>query len=97
MKKHSFYYKNKTKICCKNLVYVKNFKILKKNFKIKNTLRQKIILKLYTKYNRINIMMIRKYCIFTGRLRFVTAGFKYNRLNFRELVSNNYISGMFKK
>lgn len=97
MKKHSFYYRDKTKNSCNNLLYLKNFKLIKKNFNIKNTIRQKTILKCYQKNNRLNIIKLKKYCILTGRLRFIISKYKYNRINFRELVSKNYLPGMYKK
>jgi len=97
MKKHRYFYRNKLKKIYKNLVFVKNYNSLKKNILIKNTIRQKVIFNSFKKSFKINKNNIKKFCIFTGRLRSIVNNSKMNRLNFRELASNNNLPGVYKK
>ncbi len=52
---------------------------------------------IFIKNSKINCNNIRKYCVFTGRLRSLVTLSKFNRLNFRELVSKGQVPGVFKK
>lgn len=97
MKKHIYYYRNKLKLISKNLLFPKNYRVLKKNVKLKNSLRQKVIFSSYNKNFKINLNNIKKFCIFTGRLRSIVHNSKLNRLNFRELACLGQIPGVFKK
>lgn len=97
MKKHIYFYRDKTKICVYNYFRLKNMRLLKKNFKFNNTLRQRIIIKNFRINSKFNLNKLKKYCILTGRLRFIIKNKKYSRMVLRELTSKGYIFGMFKK
>lgn len=97
MKKHKYYYRDKTKICIKNFIKMRTLYVLKKNFKISNTLRQKIMLKSFNVNKLFNLNKLKKYCTITGRLRFIIKNHKMSRIVLRELTSKGLISGMFKK
>lgn len=97
MKKHIYYFRSKLYLIGKNLIFVNNYNILKKNMKLNKSIRQKVIFNSYSKSIKINKTNIRKFCIFTGRLRSTVHDSKVNRLNFRELVSKGLVPGVFKK
>lgn len=97
MKKHRYFYRDKLYKISKNLIFAKNYNILKKNVNIKSSIRQKVIFVSFTKSFKINKNNIKKFCLLTGRLRSMAKNSKLNRLNFRELVSNNSLPGIYKK
>ena len=97
MKKHIYYYRDKTKLCIKNFLTLKNLNSMKKNFKLKNSIRQKVILKSFKVNKNFNLSKLKKYCIYTGKLRFIIKNQKASIISFRELASKGKISGVFKK
>ena len=97
MKKHSYYYKDKIKICVKFNIKLKNVQILKKNYKLNKTFKQKIIIKSFNINKTYNINKLKKFRVFTGRLRFIIKNQKMSRMTFRENVSYGLLSGYFKK
>ena len=97
MKKHKFYYRDKTKKCVKYYIKLKIINIIKKNYKLNKTIRQKIMIKSFNLNKNFNLNKLKKYCYFTGRLRFIINKNKVSRVTMRELVSNGYFSGFFKK
>lgn len=97
MKKHIYYYRDKTKICTKKYFKLKYLAIFKNSFKINNTLRQSTMIKSYNINKDFNLSKLKKYCIFSGRLRFIIKNQKVSRMFFRELVSKGLITGIFKK
>lgn len=95
MKKHIYYYRSKLYLLEKNYLSHKNFKVLKKNIRLKNSIRQKVIFNSFKKNFKINKNNVRKFCMFTGRLRSMVGGTKLNRLTFIELASKSYLCGIF--
>ena len=54
------------------------------------------MLKLY-RYNQFfNLNKLKKYCIVTGRLRFIINKHKFSRIIFREYTAKGYIAGYYK-
>ena len=97
MKKHIYYYRDKTKLCTKKFFKLKYLGIFKNSFKINNTIRQSVMIKSFKINKNFNLSKLKKYCIFSGRLRFVIKNQKVSRMFFRELVSQGLIAGVFKR
>lgn len=97
MKKHSYYYREKLKLCTKYYIKLKNVQILKKNYKFNNTFKQKLIIKKYNINKNYNYNKLKKFCVLTGRLRFIVKTQKMSRMTFREMVTYGFLSGYFKK
>lgn len=97
MKKHIYYYRDKTTICTKKFFKLKYYKIFKNSFNSKNSIRQSIMIKAFKTNKNFNLNKLKKYCIFSGRMRFIIKNQKVSRMFFRELVSKGSISGIFKK
>lgn len=97
MKKHKHYFKVKTKIVLKRLLKLKMYKIIKKNVFISKSLKQRSLLKSFRISQVFNISKLKKFCIITGKLRFVINNQKFSRSVFREYCSFGLISGIYKK
>lgn len=97
MKKHSYYYREKLKMCNRYHVKLKNVQILKKNYKFNKAFRQKLMIKRYNVNKTYNYNKLKKFCMFTGRIRFIIKTQKMSRMTFREMVTYGFLSGYFKK
>ena len=97
MKKHSYYYRDKLKIATKSYVKLKNIQILKKNYLFNKNFKQKLIIKAFNINKSYNYNKLKKFCVFTGRLRFIIKNQKMSRMTFRDNVSKCLLAGYFKK
>lgn len=97
MKKHKHYFKVKTKIVLKKLLGLKVYKIIKKNSYIGKSVKQRSLLKSFRISQAFNLSKLRKFCIITGKLRFIINNQKFSRSTFREYCSFGFISGVYKK
>lgn len=97
MKKHKHYFKFKTKIVLKRLLKFKFYKIVKKNIFIMKSVKQRSMLKSFRSSQIFNMSKLKKFCIVTGKLRFVINNQKFSRSIFREYCSFGLISGIYKK
>jgi small subunit ribosomal protein S14 len=96
MKKHIYYYRDKTEIVKKKILQQHILKFIKKNYYIQNTLKQRLMLKTFKINQKFNFNKLKKYCLLTGRLRFIISKNKFSRIVFRELASFGQITGVFK-
>lgn len=97
MKKHKHYFKFKTKIVLSRLLGFKFHKIMKKNKFISKSLKQRSMLKSFRNSQVFNLSKLKKFCIITGKLRFIINKQKFSRSVFREYCSFGLISGIYKK
>ena len=97
MKKHKHYFKSKIKIVTKKLLKFKVYKFTKNNIFLNTSLKQRIMLKSFKTSQYFNINKIKKYCIITGKLRFIINNQKFSRSVFREFCSFGLVSGIYKK
>lgn len=81
----------------KNILKLKALKIVQAGLKNQNTLKQHLMLSLFKKNQLFNLNKMKKYCIITGRLRFVIYKQKFSRIIFREYASFGLITGVFKR
>ena len=84
-------------MCNRYHVKLKNVQILKKNYKFNKTFRQKLMIKRYNVNKTYNYNKLKKFCMFTGRIRFIIKTQKMSRMTFREMVTYGFLSGYFKK
>lgn len=97
MKKHKHYFKSKIKIVTKKLLKFRIYKFIKGNVFLSSSVKQRIMLKSFRSSQQFNINKIKKYCIITGKLRFIINNQKFSRSIFREFCSFGLISGVYKK
>jgi ribosomal protein S14 len=96
MKKHKYYYREKIKYCCrysfKNLLllYIRNNKFLT------NSIRQRSMNKLITQNSFFNVNKLKKFCIISGRMRYILNETKFSRMIFKELCARGSIFGIMK-
>ena len=97
MLKHKYYFREKIKHPYKNILKLKVLKTVQSGLKNQNTLKQHLMLSLFKKNQYFNLNKIKKYCLITGRLRFVIYKQKFSRIIFREYTSQGLITGVFKR
>jgi len=97
VKKHKHYFKFKIKIVLKRLLKFKFYKIIKKNRFINKSLKQRAMLRSFRSSQIFNVSKLKKFCIITGKLRFIISKQKFSRSVFREFCSFGLISGIYKK
>jgi ribosomal protein S14 len=96
MKKHKYYYKEKIKYCVKNSLKKQLLLFIRNNTFLNSSLRQRSMNKLTELNGSFNLNKLKKFCIFTGRLRYVINQTKFSRMIFRELTSRGSICGVMK-
>ena len=55
------------------------------------------MIKRYNVNKTYNYNKLKKFCMFTGRIRFIIKTQKMSRMTFREMVTYGFLSGYFKK
>jgi small subunit ribosomal protein S14 len=96
MKKHKYYFREKLKYCVKISLKKQLLLFIRNNTFLNGSLRQRSLNKL-TEINKIfNLNKLKKFCIFTGRLRYVINQTKFSRMIFRELASRGCLCGVMK-
>ena len=96
MKKHIYYYRDITIHIKKKFLLGHVLRFIKKNYYLNKTLKQRLLIKTFKINQYFNTSKLKKYCIVTGRLRFVISKYKFSRIVFRELASRGHITGVFK-
>jgi ribosomal protein S14 len=96
MKKHKYYYREKINIVVKPLFKKFLLKAIKYNVRLSKSLRQRAMNKLINLSIAFNLNKLKKFCISTGRLRFIVKNSKYSRMVFREYASLGFLLGYMK-
>jgi len=96
MKKHKFYYRDRINYSLKNFFILILLKSMRNNVLFTKSFRQRCANSLINFNNFFNINKLKKFCILTGRLRFVINQTKFSRMIFRELTSRGILFGVMK-
>jgi ribosomal protein S14 len=96
MKKHKYYYREKLKYCFKISFKSRFLLFIRNNQFLDYTFRQRSMNRLIELNKPFNFNKLKKFCIFTGRLRYIMNQTKLSRMVFRELSSKGYVFGVTK-
>jgi len=96
MKRHTYYFKQKLKSSL--VLHFDNLflKFLQYRSDTPETLKQRSLNILDKKLKKRSFVRLKKFCIRTGRLRFLIHQSPYSRITFREMARDGYSFGLYK-
>ena len=95
MLKHKYYFRDKAPVPYKNIIKLKVLKIIRTNKIKQKSIRQHLMLSVFKKNQFFNFNKMKKYCIISGRLRFVIYKQKFSRIIFKEFSSQRSYNRSF--
>jgi len=70
---------------------------IRNNFFIPTIMKQRCMLKIIKISKKFSLTYLKKFCIITGRVRFILSQTSFSRITFKELASSGLLLGVFAK